>query len=96
MKNSAIVKEIDTKSVLCKTNLTIECFILTVNSVRDSCTNKCQVSRCSACQYVRQRVQQPQRPSCVPCKTYYDRACWQRYYSCRYNYYRTTGYYYVS
>ena len=62
-------------------------------SVKDSCTNRCQVSRCSACGYIRQPVKPPQRPPCVPCKTtYYDRTCWYKYFTCRYNYYKTYGY----
>ena len=67
-------------------------FVSTPYSVKDSCTNRCQVSRCLTCEYIRQPVKPPQRPQCVRCKTYYDRACWQKYYNCRYNYYRTYRY----
>ena len=62
-------------------------------SVKDSCRNKCQISKCSLCYYERVRVIQPTRPRCEPCGKRSDRQCWYKYYQCRYNYYGTYGHY---
>lgn len=66
-------------------------------SEKDSCSKRCQISKCSLCYYERVRVKQPQRPRCEPCQSYSDRHCWYKYYQCRRSNYGTYNYgYYVS
>lgn len=62
-------------------------------SVKDSCSNRCQISKCSLCYYARVRVKEPARPRCKPCDKTSYRQCWYKYYQCRYKYYGTYGHY---